>query len=155
MADLEDIEALALFADLFESGGLTESEFRSIKLQLLGTDHAPQSTPSVQTESISASPSVQTESISASPQFQAQTVSGATQFMVVLQLAADWESNTEKTALSIATALDDSIDDVRQVLVDRNSVIAISSDRREAEQAIIDLADQNIPAYLKIIQATS
>ncbi len=144
MADLEDIEALALFADLFESGGLTESEFRSIKLQLLGTDHAPQVTPSIQIESKSAS-----------PQFQAQTVSEATQFMVVLQLAADWESNSEKIALSIATALDDSVDDVHQVLVDRNSVIAISSDRREAEQAIIDLADQNIPAFLKIVQSTS
>ena len=144
MADLENIEALALFADLFESGGLTESEFRSIKLQLLGTDHTPQSTPSVQTESISES-----------PQFQAQNVSEATKFMVVLQLAADWESNSEKIALSIATALDDSVDDVRQVLVDRNSVIAISSDRREAEQAIIDLADQNVPAYIKIVQATS
>ena len=143
MADLEDIEALALFADLFEAGGLTESEFRSIKLQLLGTDHAPQTTPSVQTESTSGS-----------AQFQPQTVSESTQFMVILQLAADWESNSEKIALSIATALDDSVDDVRQVLIDRNSVIAISSDRREAEQAIIDLADQNIPAYLKIVQAT-
>lgn len=141
MADLEDIEALAVFAELFEAGGLTEDEFRMVKFRLLGSDHAPSIRSSDFPESHEVSPPVQHV---LEPQ--------ETQFLVVLQLDADWESDREAIALLIAQTLDDSIEDVRQVLVDRNSVIVISPDRKEAEQAVIDLADRNISTYLKIVQ---